>query len=84
MDSRIDVIERQIKSLRRDYQAQQEWLDTICSPLHKRIWWWFGGYKFYTVSEYVHFRVSRVTGDGSDNMAVGAVEYIKLINYTRS
>ena len=34
-------------------------------------------------SEYVHFKVSRVTGDGSDNMAVDAKLIGVMINYTR-
>ena len=51
-EQEIEILKRQIFSLRRQIQFHEEWLDTICSPLHKRIWWFIKGYNFYTVGKW--------------------------------
>lgn len=48
----IDVLKRQIHALRQQVQAHGEWLDTVNSPLPKRVWWWLCGYRFYTVGRW--------------------------------
>lgn len=46
IDMRVKALDRQIKSLRRELRALDELVDTINSPLYKRIWWWLQGYHF--------------------------------------
>lgn len=48
----IDVLKRQMLSVRRQLQEHDEWLDTVNSPLFKRIWWWFQGFLFYRVGRW--------------------------------
>lgn len=49
---RLDVLERQMKSVRREAQQQHEWLDTICSPPWKRLWWLLRGWRFYRLGRW--------------------------------
>ena len=51
-EQEIDVLRRQVLSLRRQVGRHEEWLDTVNSPFIKRIWWWLCGYKFYTVGRW--------------------------------
>jgi hypothetical protein len=51
-EQEIEVLKRQVKSLRRELQRHDEWLDTVNSPLYRRIWWYLKGYKFYTVGRW--------------------------------
>jgi hypothetical protein len=48
----IVVLKRQVLALRRDAQRLQEWLDTVNSPVYKRVWWWLCGYRFYTLGRW--------------------------------
>ena len=50
--SKVDVLERQVKSLRRQMGQLIEWQDTVSSPLYKRIWWFLCGYKFGSVGRW--------------------------------
>ena len=48
----INTLKRQVASLRRQVVFHNEWLETVNSPLYKRIWWWIRGYRFYTVGRW--------------------------------
>lgn len=48
----IDVLKRQVLALRRQVHALEEWMDTVNSPLWKRIWWWLHGYRFYRLGRW--------------------------------
>lgn len=52
MTQEIDILNRQMKSLRRQIQEQGEYIDTVSSPLWKRCWWWVGGYYFRKVGRF--------------------------------
>ena len=52
VEHEIDFLHREIKRLRQDGIYYREYIDTISSPLRKRIWWWFGGYKFRCVGRW--------------------------------
>lgn len=51
-EQRISVLERQVLALRRDYQKQQEWLDTVNSHWVKRIWWFFCGFRYHRLGRW--------------------------------
>lgn len=51
-NDRLDVMERQIKSLRRQVQALEERVDTVFSWPWKRIWWFLQGYHWYKVGRW--------------------------------
>lgn len=42
----INALKIQVKSLRRQNTFFDHWHNTVCSPLHKRLWWWVQGYRF--------------------------------------
>ena len=48
----IEALKRQMSSCRRQLQQQNEWLDTVCSPIWKRIFWWLRGFKFYRLGRW--------------------------------
>ena len=52
LEQRLDVVERQIVSLRREVQQKGELLDTLASPPWKRLWWFIRGYRFYRVGRW--------------------------------
>ena len=52
LEHRVAILERQVKSLRRGQQQNSEWLDTVCSPLWKRLLWLAQGYRFYRVGRW--------------------------------
>jgi hypothetical protein len=52
IEQRVDVLERQVRSLRQDAQSLQERVDTVCSPLWKRLLWFAQGYRFYRVGRW--------------------------------
>jgi hypothetical protein len=52
LEHRVAILERQMKSVRRGQQQNAEWLDTVCSPLWKRVWWFVCGYRFYRVGRW--------------------------------
>lgn len=51
-DQEIDVLKRQMKSLREQVHMHEEWLDTVNSPIYKRIWFWLQGYKYHTLGRW--------------------------------
>lgn len=52
MRQRIDVLERQVKSLRREVRVLTEHVDTVTSPLWKRLIWWCEGFYFRKVGRW--------------------------------
>jgi hypothetical protein len=52
VEQEIDVLRRQMKSLRRQLQATEEWLDTIASPWWKKAWWLACGWRWYRVGRW--------------------------------
>jgi len=47
LEQRLDVLERQMLSLRREVRMLTELLDTLNSPPWKRLLWWLQGWKLY-------------------------------------
>lgn len=41
-----------MKNLRRQVQALEERVDTVCSPPWKRLWWFVCGYRWYRVGRW--------------------------------
>lgn len=58
-EQRLDVIERQMKSLRRQVQQQGEWIDTHNSPLWKRLWFVAQGFRFRRLGVWYRARWNR-------------------------
>lgn len=52
LEQRIDILERQMKSLRREVREKGELLETIASPPWKRLWWFLQGYRLWTVGRW--------------------------------
>lgn len=52
MEQRMDVLERQMKALRKQVQVHDEYIDTVSSPLWKRVVWWLQGYYFRRVGRW--------------------------------
>jgi len=48
----LDVMRRQIKHLRCIARDFSQYMDCVTSKLHRRIWWWFGGYCFNKVGRW--------------------------------
>lgn len=51
-DQRIDVLERQVRSLRREVQRHDEWIDTMSSSYLKRLFWVLQGYRLHRVGRW--------------------------------
>ena len=51
-EQEIDVLKRQIASLRREVRALTEYVDTVTSPLWKRVIWWCQGFYFRKVGRW--------------------------------
>jgi hypothetical protein len=51
-DARLSVLERQMKALRIQVQRHEEYIDTVSSPLWKRVMWWLQGYYFRKVGRW--------------------------------
>ena len=51
-EQEIDVLKRQIASLRREVRALTEYVDTVTSPLWKRVIWWCQGFYFRKVGKW--------------------------------
>lgn len=47
-----EALNRKIDSLRREVQALQERVDTVCSPPWKRFWWFLQGYRLWRVGRW--------------------------------
>ena len=52
MEQRLDLLERQVKSLRRQMKGVTEFVDVVSSPLWKRVIWWFQGFYFRKVGRW--------------------------------
>jgi hypothetical protein len=52
MDAEIEALKRQMKSLRRQVQRHEEYIDTVSSALWKRCLWWCQGYYFRKVGRW--------------------------------
>jgi len=52
VEQEIDVLKRQMVSLRREVRDLTEYVDTVSSPIWKRILWWFAGYHFRKVGRW--------------------------------
>lgn len=48
----LDVLRRQVKYLRITARDFRQYLDCVTSPIHKRMWWWLGGYCFNKVGRW--------------------------------
>ena len=48
----LDVLKRQIASLRREMRELTEYVDTVSSPLWKRLIWWAQGFYFRKVGRW--------------------------------
>jgi hypothetical protein len=67
LKTEVDALKRQVLSLRREVHYLHEWLDTVCSPLYMRIWWWLCGWKFYTVGRwYAEYKNPPLRGSDGD------------------
>jgi hypothetical protein len=49
---RIDVLERQMRELRRQVRNHDEWIDTKSSSFLKRAWWVLQGYRWHRVGRW--------------------------------
>lgn len=52
LEQEVEVLKRQVRSLRREVRELGEYVDTVSSPLWKRLWWWLGGYYFRKVGRW--------------------------------
>lgn len=52
VEQELDVLKRQMQALRRNYNRLDAWLDTVNSPLYKRVWFWMRGYRFYRLGRW--------------------------------
>jgi hypothetical protein len=48
----VGALKRQVTTLRRQVNAMEERLDTVCSPLYKRLWWVMCGFRFHRVGRW--------------------------------
>lgn len=46
LEARVEVLERQMRQQRRLTRNLYCWVDTHASPLIKRVWWAFRGFRF--------------------------------------
>lgn len=51
-EQELRVLKGQVYSLREEVRQLGELIDTINSPLHKRIWWVLKGYRFRRVGRW--------------------------------
>jgi hypothetical protein len=50
--TRVEAIERQMRSLRVQAHEHEEYIDTVSSPIYKRVWWFCCGYHFRKVGRW--------------------------------
>lgn len=48
----VEALWRANRSLERQIHHHGEWLDTVNSPLWKRVWWFLQGWRFYTLGRW--------------------------------
>ena len=51
-EHRIDVLERQMHSLRTEVRTLDKWLSTISSPPWKRLYWFIRGYRLWRLGRW--------------------------------
>jgi hypothetical protein len=56
MDAEVETLKRQVKELRRQVKFFSDWHDTCHSPLYKRLFWWFLGYRFFSLGTWYKAR----------------------------
>lgn len=47
-----ETLKRQMKGLRKQMNKYDAWLDTVNSPIYKRVWWFLQGYRFYRLGRW--------------------------------
>jgi hypothetical protein len=52
IEREVEVLKRQIHSLRKSHQALDERVDTVFSPIWKRVWWYLQGYRWHRVGRW--------------------------------
>lgn len=52
IEQEIDVLKRQMVSLRAQQQQQGEWLDTVNSPWYRRVRWFVQGYRYHRLGRW--------------------------------
>lgn len=52
VEQEIDVLKRQMQSLRIEVRHLTEWQDVVISPLWKRVWFWVCGYRWKRVGRW--------------------------------
>jgi hypothetical protein len=52
IEQEIDVLKRQVHALRQQVHTLDEWVDTVSSPLYKRLWWSLCGFRFRRVGRW--------------------------------
>ena len=52
LEQRLAVFDRQVGSLRREVRELTEYVDTVTSPLWKRLIWWVQGFYFRKVGRW--------------------------------
>ena len=48
----IDFLLRKTEKLEQDSRLYRDYIDTVSSPLRKRLWWYLGGYHFRKVGRW--------------------------------
>lgn len=48
-EQRIDVLERQVRTLRAQATRTDHWHNTMRSAWWKRLWWWVQGYRLLSL-----------------------------------
>jgi len=48
----VDILNRQMRALRRQLTVLEDYVDTVTSPLWKRVIWWFEGFYFRKVGRW--------------------------------
>lgn len=51
-EQRVDVLERQLRSLRGEMRAITEWQYVMCSAMYKRLWWVLLGWNFNSLGRW--------------------------------
>mgnify|MGYP001563219843 FL=1 len=52
LEQEVEVLKRQVRSLRREVRELAEYVDTVSSPLWKRLVWWCEGFYFRKVGRW--------------------------------
>jgi hypothetical protein len=44
IEHHINYLEKEIHKLHQESMTYRDYINTVSSPLRKRLWWWIGGY----------------------------------------